>query len=85
MATPQLTELEIVAVRTVKETTKGNCYVECDTNQGVVAVWGKSANMANINTVQSKTPPFKALCGCIPSNWNQHSLWVPETATLRLI
>jgi hypothetical protein len=83
MATPQPTELEIRSVGHVQETARGNCYVECATNLGVVAFWGKSGNMSNITAIQSRTPPFGVKCGCIPSNWQQHAMWVPEAVAVR--
>jgi hypothetical protein len=84
MAIPQLIELEVTRVSQRHQTAKGNFWIECATNQGVVAVWGKAGNMANITAIEARTPPFKATCGCIPSNWPEHAFWVPEYATMRL-
>ncbi len=84
MARPKQTELEIRQVSELKTTSKGNCYVECKTNVGVVAFWGDTNHMSNIETIQRAKPPLKAICGCIQSNWNQHALWVPQNATIVL-
>jgi hypothetical protein len=85
MARPQRTKLEIREVGELQTTSKGNCYVECKTDVGVVAFWGKTDHMGNIQAIQRTVPPLKAICGCIPSNWNQHALWVPESASIQLL
>lgn len=84
MAKPSPTELEIRQVGEVQTTPKGNSFVECVTDVGVVAFWGDANNMTNIEVVKHAQPPFKATCGCIPSNWKQHALWVPQSATVML-
>lgn len=83
MAIPELIQLEVSEISQRHQTSSGNCWIECSTNRGVVAIWGKSGNMRNIEKIEAKAPPFKALCGCIPSHWSQHVLWVPESATIK--
>ncbi len=82
--TPKLTELEISSIGKRQGTSKGNFWIECATGHGLVAFWGKSGNMANIERIEAMTPPFKATCGCIPSNWAQHKLWIPETSAIKI-
>ena len=84
MATPKPTELEIRRVGELKTTAKGNAYVECATDLGVVAFWGDAHDMKNIQTLQNRQPPFKATCGCIPANWKQHAFWVPQSASVNI-
>ena len=85
MGTPKPTELEIRQVGELKTTSKGNVYIEYTTNLGLVAFWGDTKDMRNITTVQDGQPPFKAICGCIPANWGQHALWVPQGATVTVL
>lgn len=82
MAIPKPTALEIRQVCELKTTSKGNVYVECTTDLGLVAFWGDTNDMRNIRTLQDRHPPFKAICGCIPANWQQHALWVPQSASV---
>ena len=82
MATPKPTELEIRQVDELKTTSKGNVYVECTTDLGLVAFWGDTNDMRNLRAVQDGQRPFKAICGCIPANWEQHALWVPQSPSV---
>lgn len=80
---PELTELEIRNVaREEKKTPNRNYFLECDTNVGKVAFWGDSEDKSNIEKIQKTTVPFKLTCECIPSNWEQHALWVPQTSKI---
>lgn len=60
---------------------RGDPFLECDTDGGVMAFWGGQRNLANIRKVQATQRPFSISCGCIaPSEAyaKRHSFWVPE-------
>src|SRR5882762_9629319 len=83
--TPESRELRIIHVGAISRTSKGNCYLECNTGDGTVAFWGKTGNMSNITTIQQHSPPFRVQCGCIPSNWTKHDLWVPQSSPVSVL
>jgi hypothetical protein len=78
-------ELQFYEVGPLEETVNGNRYVVCQTNRGSVQVWGSDGNMTNINDLQDRHTPFTARCGCIPSKWAQHDLWVPQTTPIEFL
>lgn len=59
-------------------TSNGNEYLECDTSEGTIAVWGSAQNRKNIELLQQQALPCEASISCIPSNWPKHVYWVPE-------
>ena len=79
MAEPVPTEFTVRGVSQLKESPNGHRYLECKVDGGVIAFWGSPKNMANIEVVQRMDPPFVVICDCVPSNWDRHALWVPET------
>jgi hypothetical protein len=79
---PAPTELILTAIGTVKATASGNQHLPCDTTNGKVAFWGTRANRKNIDLILGMTPPIRLRCDCIPSNWSQHALWIPESASI---
>lgn len=81
--TPQLRTFVISLIMGVKRTSKGNIFLECMTTSGeTIAFWGSASNMTNINKIQQQQPPFQVTCGCIKSNFQNHDVWVPESATV---
>ena len=69
----------------VRITQNGNSFLECTTDQGTVAFWGKEGAMANINVIASTEAPFSVTCGCIDSNWEKHAYWVPQNAKIEIL
>ena len=63
-------------------TSHGNLYLECETDRGTVAFWGKTENTRNIDSVESKVPPFSVSCEVIDGRWPQHRYWVMESKRL---
>lgn len=82
---PEPRQLRIVHIRPISRTAKGNCYLESDTDDGVVAFWGMSGNMSNIELIQRQSSPFSVQCSCIPSKWPKHVLWVPQSSPISVI
>jgi hypothetical protein len=80
---PESKRLRIIEIWTEKKTAKGNCYLECQTDQGVVAFWGRVGETGNISEVRRRSTPFIVICDCIPSNWPRHSFWIPQGSQLR--
>ena len=78
--TPQRETLRVYSVDEETETSKGNRYVECRTDQGTVAFWGKVDPYVrdNIDVVTAPEPPFTVTCDCKPADWDVHDLWVDE-------
>jgi len=66
----------------VQQTPKGNLYLECDTDLGVVAVWGRREQSDNIRRMQSLHVPAKVRAGSIVGGWSQHTWWIPEDAAV---
>lgn len=81
---PVPTDFVLTAIGTLQTTAKGNLYLPCETNRGKVAFWGTNTNKRNIELIRAAQPPVRLRCGCIPSNWSQHALWILQTEVLRL-
>ncbi len=83
---PEAQTLRISRLRQESVTSRGNHYLECLTDLGVAAFWGSDGNLDNIRRIKSWSSriPFTVTCRCIPSNWSQHVLWIPEDSRLDL-
>ncbi len=81
---PKTRILTVTSVSEMNRTRNGNAFVECDTNEGVIAVWGKT-DMRNITAVLNTGVPFDMECGLISSNWPQHRFWIPESARIEIV
>lgn len=82
---PEVTVFTIESVGNTKTTFKGNSYLECRTNVGVVAFWGSRTNQSNIDAVKRLSLPFTVKVACIPPSQSfasSHALWVPERSVL---
>ena len=77
-STPEQRKLRVRRVGPERETSNGNRYVECDTDAGTVAFWGREKGADNMSLIAAAQTPFTVTCGCIRSNWERHDLWVPE-------
>jgi len=82
MQEPILTELTITKVGELQHSPKGHPFVECVERGGLVAFWGSSGNMHNIERIRGIAPPFTTVCGCITPTWPRHILWIPERAPI---
>src|SRR5260370_15086731 len=85
MSEPIPTELTVRHVGDLKSSPRGHSYVEAKVDGGLVAFWGSTGNMSHIDGVRSLEPPFRIICDCIPSNWQQHDLWIHERHDIYLI
>jgi len=80
---PQKRTISITGFLRRDSAPRGGPFLECESDQGVVAFWGEG----NISRVESNTPPFRVTCGCITPNkpWSRrHDLWVPEKQQLEI-
>jgi hypothetical protein len=82
---PEPRRLTIRKVRSLRETSNGNRYLECETDIGIVAVWGDATDSRNLTRVQAMTPPVAVTAGTIASRWPQHAWWVPQSADVTLV
>ena len=84
---PEPMEFEVTRIGATATTPKGNVSLECETGLGIVAFWGDSRSMTNIETIRHQTPPFRVLCGCIPPSrsFPQHKLWVPQSVSVEVL
>ncbi len=78
---PETREFVVRYIGEVGRTRQGNAYVECDTDAGTVAFWGK-VDMTNIHRLVQTKPPVRVRAPVIHSNWPQHQLWVPEGSAI---
>ncbi len=79
MGIPQERTFEITLVREPQSSQRGNISVECETDLGIVAFWGKEGNTRNIDHVRGLSLPAKVTCGAIPpSPGYSHDFWIPE-------
>ena len=78
MLRPTSRTLKVTGVNPRQTSPNGHDYVTCETDAGTVAFWGSDENLRNIQLIEKTPLPVTVTCGCIPSNWNQHDLWVPE-------
>ena len=65
-------------------TSKGNRFLECETDAGVTAFWIGDRNEGRIRSLQRSGVPLTVTCACITSNWPRHALWVPESARVTI-
>lgn len=79
------TDFVLTATGALQTTANGNLYLVCNTSQGKVAFWGTDSDRRNIDNIQRQRLPVRLRCGCIPSNWSQHSLWVPQGSEIVLL
>lgn len=71
---------------TLKSTSKDNLYLECDTDREKIAIWGSNNNLNNISKVQNVNEPFQLISDrYVNPSWQQHSYWIPESATVQII
>ena len=76
--------LEVHAIRNRERTRNGNCYLPCETSDGVAVFWGSDENLDNIEAIESGRVPFTVTCDCTSANWSRHDLWVPENARIEV-
>ena len=80
-AVPGRTDLDNPAHRgDERVTSKGNRFLECETDAGVTAFWIGDRNEGKIRSLQRSGVPLTVTCACITSSWRRHALWVPESA-----
>jgi hypothetical protein len=64
-------EFIVRRVRNLQNAVKGS-YLECDTDEGTVAIWGSNRNMGNIRAIQQAQTPYLSpgqMCNTkLPSN-----------------
>ena len=65
-------------------TSKGNRFLECETDAGVTAFWIGDRNEGRIRILRRSGLPLTVTCDCLPSNWPRHALWVPESARVTI-
>lgn len=72
-------EFIVRRVRNLQNAVKGS-YLECDTDEGTVAIWGSNRNMGNIRAIQQAQTPSLVRARCVSPNRNypHHIFWVPE-------
>lgn len=72
------TEFVVRRISEVRRSPMGHPYVEAEVDGGTIAFWGSASNMSNIEDVRRYATPFRIICECIRSNWDQHDRWVHE-------
>ena len=65
-------------------TSKGNRFLECETDAGLTAFWIGDRNEGRIRSLRRSGLPLTVTCACMPSNWPRHALWVPESARVTI-
>lgn len=78
-------KLRVTRLLDVHTTARGNTYLECGTDVGMVAFWGDEGDRRNIQLLQEARLPATVTCGCIASNWSQHRLWVPQHSCITVL
>jgi len=78
----QTKKILVNSLGSLRSTSNGNYYLECDTSEGTIAVWGSPNNKKNIEALQRRSAPFFATVSCIPGNWDRHTYWVPEVTEI---
>ena len=71
-------DLTVIRVGTLKKNPNGSPFLECETQDGIVAFWGLAEETANIEAIQAATVPFVVRAQCsVPLKTERHALWVP--------
>ena len=64
---------------TVITTRNDNSFLECRSNEGLIAFWGSAGNMENIQQILVAPMPCQVECEiAAPSLHFNHDHWVPE-------
>lgn len=61
---------------------RGDPFVECRTDVGIVAFWGGKLDSDNIERVQRARVPFRVTCECFKPDSKKYALWVPQVPAL---
>ena len=83
--TPELRDIEVHRIGTLRRTANGHPYLEADTSEGVAAVWGFGEETSNIVAMQQAQLPVAVRCQVrIPKHAGRHALWIPWSSPLFL-
>ena len=85
MKRPESQTLQISRIGTHKRTQNRNHYLECETDAGVAAFWGRENNLNNIHRIEQSRAPLTVKCGCISPRRSDHDIWVPESSSIEII
>jgi hypothetical protein len=62
----------------VRTSQRGDPFIECRADVGVVAFWGGKLDSDNIERVQRARVPFRVTCECFKPDSKKYALWVPQ-------
>jgi hypothetical protein len=75
------TELKTFTVKRVGEarpSQKGDPFLECDTDAGLVAFWGGKVNQGNLDMIRAAKPPFRVTCEAFKPDSKKYAYWIPQ-------
>lgn len=75
------TEVKTFTVKRVGEvrpSQKGDPFLECDTDAGLVAFWGGKVNQGNLDMILAATPPFRVTCEAFKPDSRKYAYWIPQ-------
>jgi hypothetical protein len=82
-----LIEFTVEHVGRQQTTAKRNRFVECETDIGLIAVWGDGRDSSNIRKVRQAITPFRVRSSDSDSpnaSFPKHSYWIPQHADLEI-
>ncbi len=69
------------------ERARTGVFVECETDKGVVAIWGRPSMRDNMISVQRALPPFRLSTSHRTkpnSHFPQHHHWIPDYSKIQI-
>ena len=83
--TPELRDIAIQRIGTLRRNAGGHPYLEAETSEGVAAFWGYGEEVSNITAVREAQLPAMARCQVrIPKLAGRHAIWIPWSSPLFL-
>jgi hypothetical protein len=72
----------VSTVGEVRHSRRGDPFLECETDLGLIAIWGGKLDRANLDMVRQAATPFQLTCETITPQSRKYAYWVPETARI---
>ena len=83
--TPELRDVEVHRLGSLRRNAGGHPYLEAETNEGVAAFWGYGEEVSNITALQQAQLPAMVRCQVrVPKQAGRHAIWIPWSSPLFL-
>ena len=66
----------------VRTSQRGDPFIECRADVGIVAFWGGKLDQENIGRIQKARTPFRVTCECFKPDSKKYALWIPQVPSI---